>query len=142
MHEEFFMFKNYLKTAWRNLLRQKLYAFINIFGLAIGLAFCALIFLYVRDEHTFDRFHEQRHRIYRVYRTIYNPDGSTDRKLAWLSMLLGPAMKADLPEIEQYVRFKLRPYFVRAGTEAFEEEIVFADASIFEVFTLDRKSVV
>ncbi|MGH7453310.1 MAG: ABC transporter permease, partial [bacterium] len=129
------MLKNYLKIAWRNLLRQKLYAFINIIGLAIGLAFCALIFLYVRDEHTFDRFHEQRDQIYRVYMAIYNPDGSTDRKQARLSMPLGPAMKADLPEIEQYVRFKLRPYFVRAGTKALKEEILFADASIFEIFT-------
>jgi len=129
------MLKNYLKIAWRNLLRQKLYAFINIFGLAIGLAFCALIFLYVRDEHTFDRFHEQRDQIYRVYKAIYNPDGSTDRKNVWLPIPLGPAMKADLPEVEQYVRFQQRQYFVKAGTEAFKEDIVFADASIFEVFT-------
>ncbi|MCI0692140.1 ABC transporter permease [candidate division KSB1 bacterium] len=129
------MLKNYLKIAWRNLLRQKLYAFINIFGLAIGLAFCALIFLYVRDELTFDRFHEQRDQIYRVYKAYYNPDGSNDRNDVWLPMPLGPAMRADLPEVEQYVRFQQRQYFVKAGTEAVKDEIVFADASIFEVFT-------
>ena len=129
------MFKNYLKVAWRNLLRQKLYAFINIFGLAVGLAFCALIFLYVRDEHTFDQFHEQRDQIYRVYKTNYNPDGSAERSEAWLPMPLGPAMKADLPEVEQSVRFKQRQCFARAGTKALKEDILFADASILEVFT-------
>ncbi len=88
------------------MLRQKGYAFINVFSLAVGLAFCTLIFLYVRDELTFDRFHAQRDRIYRVYTARYNPDGSIEARNAWLPMPLGPAMKADLPEVEQYVRLR------------------------------------
>jgi len=129
------MLKNYFKIAFRNFRRQKLYSFINVFGLAVGLAFCTLVFLYVRDELSFDHFHVQRDRIYRVYTARYHPDGSTEARNAWLPMPLGPAMKADLPEVEQYVRFRKIEYFVRAGVEAQEEEILFADASIFDVFT-------
>jgi putative ABC transport system permease protein len=129
------MLKNYLKTAWRNLLRQKLYAFINIIGLAVGLAFCALIFLYVRDELTYDRFHQQRDQIYRVYKAYYNPDGSVSRNDSWMPMPLGPAIKADLPEAEQSVRFKERQYFARAGDVVLKEDVLFVDSAIFQVFT-------
>jgi putative ABC transport system permease protein len=129
------MLKNYLKTAWRNLLRQKLYAFINVLGLAVGLAFCTLIFLYVRDELTFDRFHTMKDRIYRVYQTDFNPDGSAVRNGSWLPIPLGPAMKTDLPEVEEFIRFKQKPCIVRAGAETVAEEILFADAPIFDVFS-------
>ena len=129
------MLKNYLKIAFRNLRRQKGYAFINIFGLAVGLAFCTLIFLYVRDERTFDRFHTQQDRIYRAYKTTYKPDGSIEDREAWLPVPLGPAMKADVPEVEEYVRLRTRGSIVQVGTVTLEEAILFADASIFDVFT-------
>ena len=61
------MFRNYLIVAVRHLLRQKLYAFINVFGLAVGLACCILIFLYVRHEWQYDAFHENADRIFRVF---------------------------------------------------------------------------
>ena len=70
------MFRNYLIVAVRNLLRQKLYAFINVFGLAIGLACCILIFLYVRHEWQYDAFHENADRIFRVIVRETRPDGS------------------------------------------------------------------
>ena len=60
------MLRNYLKIAWRNLVRQKGYTFINVFGLAIGLACCLVIFLYVQDELRFDRFHTKANQIYRI----------------------------------------------------------------------------
>jgi putative ABC transport system permease protein len=129
------MLRSYVKVAHRSVLRQKGYAAINVVGLAVGLAFCTLILLYVRDELTFDRFHAQSDRIYRVYKAYYTPDGGIERKDAWLPAPQGPAMKSDLPEVDEYVRVRSRSYFVRRHTEAVEEQILFADASLFDVFT-------
>ncbi|GAB5410286.1 MAG: hypothetical protein BalsKO_26510 [Balneolaceae bacterium] len=72
----FSMLKNYLKVTFRGFRKQKVYTFINVFGLAVGLAFCALIYLYVQDELTYDRFNENGDQIYRVERTTFNKDGS------------------------------------------------------------------
>ena len=129
------MLSHYLKIAFRNLRRQKLYAFVNVFGLAVGLAFCILIFLYVRDEHTFDRFHEQKDSIYRVYRATYEPDGSLEQNDPWLPIPLGPALKSDLPEVENFVRLSPRSVFIQSGGAAVEDDVLFADPSFFEVFT-------
>ncbi len=63
------MFKNYLKIALRNLFKQKLYSFINIIGLAIGIASCILIYLFVQNELSYDTFHKNADRLYRVYIT-------------------------------------------------------------------------
>ena len=60
------MIKNYLKITWRNLKKNKIYSFINIFGLAVGMACCIVIMLFVQDELSFDRFHENADRIYRL----------------------------------------------------------------------------
>ena len=72
------MFKNYLTITLRRIARQKLYAGINIFGLAIGIAFCVLIFLYVGDELNFDRFHEKTDNIYRVTTQSFASDGGVE----------------------------------------------------------------
>jgi putative ABC transport system permease protein len=69
------MIRNYIKTAWRNLLRNKSYAAINVIGLAIGIAACLLIFLIVHFETSFDNFHSKKDRIYRVVTAFSNPDG-------------------------------------------------------------------
>ena len=129
------MLKNYLKIALRNLRREKGYAFINIVGLAIGLAFCALIALYVRDELTYDQFHVQSDRIYRALSVTFNPDGSERRSGSYHPVPLGPALQADLPEVEHYTRFRTRSHFVRSTGEALEEPVLYADPSIFEVFS-------
>ena len=70
------MLRNYIKISARNLLRQKVYSSINIFGLAIALAFCILIFLFVRDEMTHDSFHQNADRLYRVNMLSKEDDGS------------------------------------------------------------------
>jgi len=129
------MLTNYFKIALRNFKKQTGYTFINVFGLAVGLAFCALIFLFVRDEWTFDRFHQNADRIYRVHRASYEPDGGLRSTDNYLPMPLGPAMQADFPEVEAYVRFWRDRHFVRTGADALEEEILYADPAIFEVFT-------
>jgi len=129
------MLKHYLLVALRGLRRQKLYAFINVGGLAVGIALCALIGLYVRDELTFDRFHEHADRIVRLTQTRYAPDGSVEATHAYLPLPLGPALEADLPEVERAVRLMEQEAFVRRGTTALPEQILFADVGFFDVFT-------
>ena len=97
------MIKNYLKIAWRNLVKNKTFSFINIIGLATGLACFILIALYVTDELSYDRYHEKADRIYRVNSDIRF--GGTDLKLAVNSDPMGATLKKDYPQVEQYVRF-------------------------------------
>jgi putative ABC transport system permease protein len=129
------MLKNYLRIAWRNVCKQKGYAFINVFGLAIGLAFCALVFLYVRDEFTFDRFHRDHDRIYRVSHPSFDENGRFTGMYPYQPVPLGAAMKAEVPEVEEYVRFYESQHVIRSGTEVVQEKLLFADPSVLTVFT-------
>lgn len=131
------MLKNYLKIAWRNLLKNKTFSLINIFGLAIGFTSFILIGLYVMDELSYDRFHEKADRIYRLDVDIRF--GGTDLKLASSADPAGAVMKKDYPEVEQYVRFYANegPKFVKKGTEYIREnDVAYADSTLFDVFTL------
>lgn len=130
------MYKNYLKIAFRNLWKSKGFSTINIIGLAIGLATCLLIMLFVLDELSFDRYNKKADRIYRV-------DG--DIKFAGNHFILavapdpmGPTLKKDFPQIEQYVRFRSNGGFlVKKGNENVQEDkVVYADSTLFDVFTL------
>ena len=69
------MFKSYLKIAFRNILRHKIYSFINISGLAIGMASCLIIMFWVQNELSFDKYHENSDQIFRVINQANNPDG-------------------------------------------------------------------
>lgn len=129
------MLKNYLKIALRNLWKQKIYAVINVVGLAVGIAFCALIFLYVRDELTYDRFHDEADRLYRMHRVSFAADGSVRATDTSLPFPTGPALQADLPEVEQYVRFYRSDHFVRQGAQAFEEAVMYADPQFLTLFS-------
>src|SRR5688572_19059111 len=97
------MLRNYIKIAWRNLSRNKTFSLVNIAGLAIGLASFILITLFVTDELSYDRYNEKAGRIYRVNSDIRF--GGSDLKLATNSDLMGPTLKKDYPQVEQYVRF-------------------------------------
>jgi len=97
------MFRNYLKITLRNLKKYKGYSFINIAGLAIGMACCLLILLYVSDELSYDRHHEHADRIYRV--NGISSIGETTRHYATTPPALGPEITASIPEIEESVRF-------------------------------------
>ncbi|MFQ5638923.1 MAG: ABC transporter permease [bacterium] len=100
------MFKNYLKIAFRNFLRQKTYSFINILGLAIGMSCCILLLLFVQDELSYDRFHKNADRIYRVVQEFMD-DGQPDH-FAHTPAPLAPALMNDFPEIMNAVRFANR----------------------------------
>jgi putative ABC transport system permease protein len=128
------MFRNYLKVALRNIKKQKGYAFINISGLAIGLAACIMILLWVHDELSFDAYHENADRIYRL--TIDATLG-TRMKAPVSPTPSGPAMVAEYPEVLQYVRLSRpnRSPVIVGDKEYFEENVAFADNSIFEVFS-------
>ena len=128
------MFRNYLKVAFRNIRKQKGYAFINIAGLAIGMAACLLILLWVYDEASFDAYHEKADRIYRL--TI---DANLGRAMSapLAPTPAGPAMVRDYPEVVQAARLTRpnRSTVTVGDREFFEENVAYADTSIFEVFT-------
>ncbi len=129
------MLKNYLKIAIRNLLKHKAYSFINLAGLAIGIACCVLIMLYVREELSYDRFHENAGRIYRVGNE--GQFGSEIWKGGRTSHPLAPALVQEFPEVQRAVRFyRLYKPFVQLGEKKFvEPRFFYADSSVFEVFT-------
>jgi putative ABC transport system permease protein len=127
------MFKNYILIAVRLIKKNKLYSFINIFGLAIGLATCLLILLWIRDELSFDRFHENTDRIYKIVCS----DLLSDEKYAVTTPALGPALKQDFPEILRVTRyFEMDNLVVKVGEKkSLEDGIAFVDPSFLEIFS-------
>ncbi len=129
------MFRNYLKIAFRNLSRNKFNTAINIIGLAIGLACTILIGLYVQNELSYDKVHEKHSRIYRLesHFTI----NETDDYFAATAFPLAVALKLENPEVEEYVRFLPMDnnLFEYEGKKFFEDNIYFADSTVFNVFT-------
>lgn len=129
------MFKNYLKMAFRNLQRQKGYSLINIIGLAVGIAGCWLIFLFVSREMSYDRHWPGHERIYRVAEEIKSSTAS--RQFAGISFPYAPAVKSEFSEVEAAARI------FSAGTRLMEKDekkfyesgVLFADAEILNIFT-------
>lgn len=129
------MFKNYLKIALRNIKKQKGYAFINITGLAIGMACCFLILIWVVDELRYDRFLDQGDRIYRVTLERQIDDNTSWRANSAVPM--GEALKQDIPEIEESVRF-WRAYqpITTFGEKRFRQKgLYYTDPAVFSVFS-------
>jgi putative ABC transport system permease protein len=127
------MIRNYIKVALRNLLRQKGFTFINIFGLALGISCTALIGMWVNDELSYDRFHHDVDRMYRITATL--PELKVHAAVS--SAPLALAFKSQLPEIEDAVRMtEHRRDLMRAGEVKFEEQrIIYADSNFFKMFT-------
>ena len=137
------MVKHYLKIAFRNLARQKWLTAINIAGLSIGLACFTLFMLYAVNEFNFDRFHANKENIYRVYRL----SESTQEAKVNQSVPLGPAMKQDIPDVENYVRIQeaQNETYVKVNNTVTHVRLSFADQQIFSVFSFklvagDRKT--
>ncbi|HYF33525.1 MAG TPA: ABC transporter permease [Chitinophagaceae bacterium] len=131
------MLKHYIKIAIRNLAKQKGLATINILGLSIGLACFILFLLYAVNEFSFDRFHAQHENTYRVYRYIA-PMGEEGESLdSYMPMPLGPALKQDLPDVEEYVRMQeaWSEEFIKANGQVTRMGISFADPQFFKVFS-------
>ncbi len=133
------MFKNYLKTAIRNLLKHKTHSFINVFGLAVGIACCILIFSFVLNEWSYDRFHENADNIYRVINEQTSP--TAGKRLAAITPFpLAPALLESYPEIKTAVRLAQTKAAVKYQEKVFSERLVFADAAIFEMFSFPMRA--
>ena len=128
------MFKNYLKTAFRNLRKNKLYSTINIFGLAIGLASCLLIGIYISNELSYDKFNVNALRIVRA--TMEYSQAGTLNKTATTGTKPGPQFERTFPSIENYTRTYITHGVVKSGNKTFEEpSMLYADTSFFKIFS-------
>nr|MCU0470434.1 ABC transporter permease [Arcicella sp.] len=129
------MLQNYLKIAFRNLQRNKVYSAINIGGLAVGMATCLLISLYVLDEINYDRYHQKADRIYRIDFDV--KFGGQDKAFATVADGMGTALKNDYPFIETFTRLRPIDILVKKGNQRIRENMsIFADNSVFEVFDI------
>ena len=126
------MFKNYLRVALRNLLRYKEYTAINIFGLAVGIACCLLIMLFVRSELSYDRFHSQSGRIFRVWQKE-KEDGHEFLNVV-TPLPMAAAMQSFFPEIESACRVYNFNQPVKTGDHSFIENINMVDPGFFGIF--------
>ncbi len=129
------MLKNYLKIAIRNLIKQKIYSAINILGLAVGLTGAILIFLFVRNELSYDRFHENAENLYRLYVIHHAEDGSVDRTFRGVTMPMGPAMEEYFPEVTHSIRVDSNNATIRAEGNLFSERVTQVDKSFFQAFS-------
>jgi putative ABC transport system permease protein len=128
------MFKNYLKIAFRNLWKTKGYSLLNIVGLSIGMASAILIFLWIQNELSIERFHEKGNRIF----VMYNKDKSTSGEIwAWNStpQVMGPTLKTDYPEVEDMSRFTNSTFLVKLGDKKINGQAAFVDSGFLKIFS-------
>ena len=136
------MLKNFFTLAIRNLLKRKLYSFINITGLAVGVAVCLVILKYVDFELSYDRFNERAGRIFRTITTDYR-NGEFRSRGTLSGYAQGPALLADVPEVKTYVRTHpmyggaVVTYKRESGEPSMfhEENLQFVDSTFLDVFT-------
>lgn len=128
------MFKNYFKTALRNLRKNKLYSAINIFGLTVGLAACLLIGVYINHELSYDKFNTNADRIVRA--TMEYKQAETVNTVASTGTKVGPQFKRTFPAVEEYVRTFISSSVVKQGDRIFDESrVLFADDPFFKIFS-------
>ena len=125
---------NFFKIAWRNLIRNKIYSFINILGLSLGLACAMLIMLYVKDEVSYDKFHTDVDTIYRVVSAREDKDGN-ERKNSNTGFLQGPVFTDNVPEIDAFVRIQVGRKDVKMDTEVVSEDLLYVDPNFFSMFS-------
>lgn len=128
------MFKNYWKSALRNLLRNKIYCFINIAGLSLGLVCAMLIMLYIKDEVSFDRFHKNVNNIYRV--VSKSEQQGKEQEINTTGLLQGPRFTQNVPGIKSYVRVYDGAEDIKTGTDVQSQSLLYVDSNFFSIFTL------
>jgi putative ABC transport system permease protein len=131
---------NYFKIAWRNLLKNKLFSFVNIFGLSIGLSTCFLLVLYITDELSYDKHHDGADRLYRVSLDVEN------EKWAGTPGVMAKGLKNDFPEIDQVTRVLNFPNTgnlllknEQRNIQLYESKGYYVDSTFFEIFTYEFK---
>jgi putative ABC transport system permease protein len=128
------MLKNYFKIAWRNLKKNRLYAFVNITGLTVGIVSCLLIGVYIKNELSYDRFNENADRTVRV--TMDYARGGNPQKVAVTGTKVGPQFKRTFPVVENFARLEKRSGVVTYNNRVFEENsMLYADPSFFKLFS-------
>ncbi|MFY0627589.1 MAG: ABC transporter permease [Reichenbachiella sp.] len=134
------MFRNYILVAFRNLMRNRAFSAINIFGLAIGIASCLVIFLYVRHELSFDHFHKKSANIYRITNTFERTSGS----IFWARTppALAPAIRSSISGIDQVTRMRYAgDHTYEVGDRIFNQgNVFFADSLFLDLFDFELKS--
>jgi len=129
------MIRNYLKAAFRNIIREKGYSIINISGLAVGIVCCLLILLFVRDELSYDKFHTKGDRIYRITLNYQNP-GQAEMSSGMGPYRLAQSLETDFPEIEKIARISEAVELpVTYEEKEFVENIQMVEPCFFEVFS-------
>jgi putative ABC transport system permease protein len=133
---ELCMVKSYLKTAWRNLIRGKSFSIINISGLAVGMAGAILIFLWLQNEVSFDKFHANKNNLYQIYGLGSNVDGLSVA-IDETSQPLGPFLKQNYPEVQAAARVSdVNSFLLTANNKSFTNiRGDFADPSFFQMFS-------
>jgi putative ABC transport system permease protein len=130
------MIKNYFKTAWRNIWKNKTFSAINIFGLSIGIAAFLLIINYLRFEYSYDDANVNKDRIFRVPMVIAEKDGK-QQTFAFTYPAVAPALKKDFPEVQEAARFRRQGGIVKYGEQKIIEagSLYYADPSLFSIFS-------
>lgn len=132
------MLMNYIKMAFRNLGRQKILAFINVVGLSLGITCAILIFLYIENENSYDRFHKQADRIYRVNVTENPPSRDAFTYVETPAQLAG-AFEANFPGLARAVRIEKRRDLLRNSAQSYTSLIHLVDSDFFRIFSFDLK---
>ena len=128
------MIKSYFKIAWRSLKKNKLYTFINILGLTIGIVSCLLIGIYIRQELSFDRFNENADRIVRV--TMDYGHGNAPQRVAVTGTKVGPQFKRTFPAVADFVRLYKDDEVISYNSRLFKENnVLYADPAFFNIFS-------
>lgn len=133
------MLKNHLKLAWRNLLKNGLFSILNLLGLSVGVAIFLYLFLYAREELSFDKYNQHAEDIYRVGLTA--TFGGESNEWASVPNNIGPDMAAEIPEIKSYARLLYHNFgktgCVSSGQDKFtERKLYWSDPGLFDIFDL------
>jgi putative ABC transport system permease protein len=128
------MYKSYFKIGWRNLGQNKVFSSIKILGLSLGLSVCMLIFLYTKDEISYDRFHEKKEQIFRVTQTWHFNDDAPIA-IGTTNAVIGESFSHEIPEVQQFVRVNGVPVTIIKEKTLFTESPLFVDSNFFDVFT-------
>jgi len=129
------MYRNYILTTLRHLFRNKVYSFINIAGLSLGLAAAMLILLFVKDELSYDQFHTKKAQMYHIVRRMSNPDGSKFAEDGYTGLLQGPRFTANIPAIKGYVRIVNNYQDIRRENNIQSQQILRVDSNFLTVFS-------
>ena len=135
------MIRNYIKTSYRSLLKNKGFTMLNVLGLSVGMATCLLIVFYVIDERSYDRYNTKADRVYRVNLDVkFNGNANS---YAAVPAPMAAALKSELPEVEDAMRFHQaafeqtgKCYIKKGKVNILENKIVYADAGLFNLFTM------